>query len=124
MMMSEFIERTKYEPSHEEYIEIEEAYYEFDGNKDEFCKAWLKRKNNGSWAIEYNLRKQIRRLNEDIKVKNAELQTTYSISKEFSDKYFDQRAQNKALQADNTILRNRIATEEKKHPKFRYIALA
>lgn len=40
MMMSEFTERTGFEPTAEEYAEIEEAYYSFDGNKDAFCKHW------------------------------------------------------------------------------------
>ena len=34
MMMSEFIERTGFEPSAEEYENIEEQYYNFDGDKD------------------------------------------------------------------------------------------
>lgn len=41
MMMSEFIDRTGFEPTYEEYQEIEEAYYNFAGNKDEFCAKWL-----------------------------------------------------------------------------------
>lgn len=41
MMMSEFIERTGFEPTYEEYAEIEEAYYHFSGNKDEFCKQFV-----------------------------------------------------------------------------------
>ena len=40
MMMSEFIERTGFEPTAEEYNEIEEAYYKFDGDKDAFCINW------------------------------------------------------------------------------------
>lgn len=40
MMMSEFTERTGFEPTAEEYAEIEEAYYSFNGNKDAFCKHW------------------------------------------------------------------------------------
>lgn len=40
MMMSEFIERTGFEPTASEYAKIEEAYYDFNGNKDEFCKAF------------------------------------------------------------------------------------
>jgi hypothetical protein len=43
MMMSEFIERTKFEPTYEEYREIEEQYYQFDGNKDQFCKQWVRK---------------------------------------------------------------------------------
>ena len=42
MMMSEFTQRTGFEPSAEEYAEIEKAYYDFDGNKDAFCAHWVK----------------------------------------------------------------------------------
>ena len=41
MMMSEFIERTGFEPSADEYEKIEEQYYNFDGDKDAFCANWL-----------------------------------------------------------------------------------
>lgn len=40
MMMQEFIDRTGFEPTAEEYAEIEQQYYSFDGNKDAFCKHW------------------------------------------------------------------------------------
>lgn len=36
-----FTERTGFEPMAEEYAEIEEAYYGFDGDKNAFCKHWL-----------------------------------------------------------------------------------
>lgn len=42
MMISEFIERTGFEPTTDEYTKIEEAYYGFDGDKDAFCKAFVK----------------------------------------------------------------------------------
>lgn len=41
MMISEFIERTGFEPTYDEYLRIEEAYYDFDGDKDAFCKAFV-----------------------------------------------------------------------------------
>lgn len=41
MMMSEFIERTGFEPTSDEYSRIEEAYYNFDGDKDAFCKKFV-----------------------------------------------------------------------------------
>ena len=41
MMMKEFVERTGFEPTMEEYSEIEEAYYNFDGDKNAFCKHWV-----------------------------------------------------------------------------------
>lgn len=42
MMMSEFIDRTGFEPTAKEYAKIKEAYYNFDGDKDAFCKAFVK----------------------------------------------------------------------------------
>lgn len=42
MMISEFIDRTGFEPTAQEYAKIEEAYYDFDGDKDAFCKAFVK----------------------------------------------------------------------------------
>ena len=42
MLVSEFIDRTGYQPTAEEYAEIEQAYYVFDGDKDAFCRAWSK----------------------------------------------------------------------------------
>lgn len=43
MLVSEFIDRTGYQPTADEYAEIERAYYNFDGNKDEFCELWCKK---------------------------------------------------------------------------------
>lgn len=42
MLLSEFIERTGVNPSAEEYARIEAEYYEFDGDKDAFCRAWVR----------------------------------------------------------------------------------
>lgn len=42
MMIKEFTERTGFEPMPDEYEEIEEAYYLFDGTKDEFCDDWVR----------------------------------------------------------------------------------
>ena len=42
MMIEEFEQRTGYFPSSAEYKAIEAAYMEFDGDKDEFCKAYKK----------------------------------------------------------------------------------
>ena len=41
MMMSEFAERTGFQPTADEYEQIEDAYYNFDGDKDAFCKAFV-----------------------------------------------------------------------------------
>lgn len=42
MMLSEFTERTGFVPTDDEYSKIEDAYYNFAGNKDAFCQSWLK----------------------------------------------------------------------------------
>ena len=42
MMVSEFIERTKFEPTAAEYAEIEAEYMGCDIDKDKFCKEWVK----------------------------------------------------------------------------------
>lgn len=59
MMISEFTERTGYKPSSEEYKYIEESYYEFDGNKDEFCRWFNKAQTSGEWKTELRLRRKI-----------------------------------------------------------------
>ena len=41
MMLSEFVERTGFEPMAVEYAKIEEAYCSFKGDKDAFCKAFV-----------------------------------------------------------------------------------
>lgn len=40
MTRQEFINRTGFYPSYDLYTAIENAYIEFDGDKDEFCKAY------------------------------------------------------------------------------------
>ncbi len=59
MMRSEFIERTGFEPTADEYSEIEEEYYGFDGDKDAYCKQW--KKNGG---IERLMRRRATRIEE------------------------------------------------------------
>lgn len=42
MMKSEFIERVGFEPTEDEYREIEQEYMGCDIDKDQFCKEWKK----------------------------------------------------------------------------------
>ncbi len=44
MLMSEFIERTNFYPSFDEYRALEEMYYHFEGDKDAFCEEFNKNK--------------------------------------------------------------------------------
>ena len=42
MLYTEFVERTGVTVDAKEYAAIEEVYYNFDGDKDEFCAWWCK----------------------------------------------------------------------------------
>ncbi len=59
MMKSEFIERTGFEPTEDEYREIEQEYMGCDIDKDQFCKEW--KKNGG---IQRLMRLRARRIEE------------------------------------------------------------
>lgn len=42
MLYSEFVDRTGYTLSEERYHkDVEPSYYDYPGNKDEFCRDWL-----------------------------------------------------------------------------------
>ena len=58
MLKAEFISRTGYTPTDEEYYYIEQAYYDTDTQfKDDFCAQWLKDKATGTWNREMHVRK-------------------------------------------------------------------
>lgn len=59
MMRSEFIERTGFEPTADEYAEIEQEYMGCDIDKDLFCKQWKKQ-----GGIERMMRRRARRIEE------------------------------------------------------------
>lgn len=85
MMMSEFIERTGYQPSAEEYSFIEDSYYEFNGNKDEFCKWWKKAQKSGEWKKELSFRQYIKAMEEKHEAEMKDKEETL----EFYRPYFD-----------------------------------
>ena len=85
MMYSEFYDRTKTEVSSEEYHFIEESYYDFNGDKNAFCKAWLKDKKSGKWDLEYRLRKALEDQKAEYQRKIEKMEETI----EFYRPYFD-----------------------------------
>lgn len=109
MMYSEFYERTKTEISYDEYHYVEESYYDFNGNKDEFCKSWLKDVKSGKWALELRLRKAIDAQKADYEKKIAELQETI----EFYRPYYDV-ARNEMRRADEATECARVANQQLK----------
>lgn len=59
MMRSEFIERTGFEPTAEEYEQIEQEYMGTDIDKAQFCKQWVKQ-----GGIQRISRQRVRRIEE------------------------------------------------------------
>lgn len=74
-MIQEFIDRTGYEPSYDEYRLIEDSYYEYDGNKDDFCKQWKKDKKSGNWEKELKLRMKLEEQKHEYEEKIKEIET-------------------------------------------------
>lgn len=64
MMLSEFIQRTGFEPTADEYAKIEDAYYDFDGDKNAFCQAFVR--GNGEKRINQARAEQIARLQDQL----------------------------------------------------------
>ena len=83
-MISEFIEKTGFEPTSDEYIRIEEAYYNFDGDKDAFCKKFVDE--NGEKKIYAARASYIKELESEI-VENekAHKNTVASLQKKIAD---------------------------------------
>ena len=59
-MLSEFTKRTGFEPTPDEYEQIEAAYYDFDGDKDAFCQAFIDQ--GGALKVYEARAEEIRRL--------------------------------------------------------------
>ena len=60
MMLEEFEKRTGFFPTLEEYEVIEQAYMNFTGDKDAFCKAY--KKNEGGLAEKIQHEANMRRI--------------------------------------------------------------
>lgn len=106
MMYSEFYERTKVEVSNEEYHFIEESYYDFNGDKNAFCKAWLKDKKSGKWELEYRLRKALEDQKKEYEAKLAEKEDTIN----FYSPYFERAREAEKKLAEKEEAINNVVT--------------
>lgn len=70
MMISEFIERTGFEPTVEEYRQIEEEYMASSEEKDQFCKNW--KKNGGIQRLTRLRARKIEQLESNLRVAENE----------------------------------------------------
>lgn len=115
MMMSEFIERTGFEPTAAEYEKIEEEYYRFDGDKNEFCKSW--KKNGGIEQTCRDRAKQIERLQSQIGEMEKELMKqindlTQQLEREQEWKPYTDSHNFKQTDYDHLASSGRIMTDE------------
>lgn len=75
MMIQEFEKLTGIEVSMEEYAEIEQMYYEFDGDKQAFCKKFVK--DNGMVTVLRKLLKVEKEDHRGAELELAELRKNY-----------------------------------------------
>ena len=93
MLKEEFIARTGYTPTDEEYAAIEDDYYEFDGDKDAFCKAF----DAEVFKAEYQVRELAR-----LRKENEEMKTAIAVLRENA-------AQ---METENAALKNALEKEQ------------
>lgn len=98
MMLSEFVERTGFEPLPFEYEKIEAAYYDFDGDKDAFCKAFVE--GDGERKIYQARGAEIDRLNGKILEMDK---TAKKNGEEYERRLAGLEAQLKAQQPEETV---------------------
>ena len=72
MLQSEFFERTNVHLTDEEYARVEHIYNSVQMNKDEFCKLWLKNRDN---QIISELMVTINKLESEVRVMKKEQKT-------------------------------------------------
>ena len=70
MMMSEFIERTGFEPMAAEYEEIEREYIGCGDDKDKFCREW--KKNGGVQRLSRMRARRIEELEAEVATKDRQ----------------------------------------------------
>lgn len=92
MMKSEFIERTGFEPTQEEYSVIEQEYMGTDIDKDKFCRDW---KRNGG----------IQRLSRQRVARIEELERSLELSEARAEKNF--QLMNKAVKELNGVIESK-----------------
>lgn len=108
MMIQEFIDRTGYTPTSEEYHYIEESYYDSPlPNKDEFCKQWKKDKKSGKWEMELGFRKMLDAQKAEYEAKIAEQEENLVFYRREHEK---QREAIKSLTATVVAQNEKIAT--------------
>lgn len=59
MLIEEFVARTGYKPTVDEYRKIEDQYYDFDGDKEKFCRQWRENYTRAKFEVQDWLSSQL-----------------------------------------------------------------
>lgn len=80
MLYQEFCERTNFEPTPEEYEEIERLYYKHNIDKDEFCRLWIK--NHGKEHLRQAMSGKIAELRTQLETQEIEAERQVNQAKD------------------------------------------
>ena len=113
MMRSEFIERTGFDPTADEYAEIEAQYMESDLDKDKFCAKWVKGGNIARYAnqrryIMEDLVQKLKKSDRDLDLMTSSRDYNANLVKEYRDEVFRLKQVIQELEHDRDTYRGKL----------------
>lgn len=113
MMRSEFIERTGFDPTAEEYAEIEAQYMESDLDKDKFCAKWKRdggiiRYANARRNRAEELERTLTSVNKNLKVMTDSRNYNQNLANEYRDEVFQLKRVIAELKHDRDTYRGKL----------------
>ena len=117
MMMSEFIERTGFEPTGEEYRAIEEEYMGGSDDKDTFCKNW--KKNGGIQRLTRARKAKIENLESHVGVLEREKEYIINERNKLRNVFNDAKKMVNDLEKENESLKASLETLSKADKQWR-----
>ncbi len=113
MMRSEFIERTGFDPTAEEYREIENQYMGSDMYKDEWCAKWKRdggiiRYANARRRRVEELEQAVESSNRNLKVMTDSRNYNQNLANEYRDEVFRLKQIIAELEHDRDTYRNKL----------------
>ena len=113
MMRSEFIERTGFDPTADEYHEIESQYMESDLDKDKWCAKWKRdggiiRYANARRRRVEELEQAVESSNRNLKVMTDSRNYNQNLANEYRDEVFKLKRVIAELERDRDTYRNKL----------------
>lgn len=113
MMRSEFIERTGFDPTADEYAEIESQYMESDLDKDKFCAKWKRDGNIARYAnqrrhLMEDLVQKLKKSDRDLDLMTSSRDYNANLVKEYRDEVFRLKQVILELEHDRDVYRGKL----------------